>query len=114
MNARDRIPVCPQGTKNNLDFFLVAFCEFLAQTLNSEIKYSSGYRCHECNAKVGGSKNSAHLRGKAVDIIPIDSEQRYDIISLAIMKGIQRIGIARDHIHLDIDESLPQGVIWIE
>ena len=114
MNSRDRIPVCPHGTKNKLDFFLVAFCDFLDQMVNVEIPYSSGYRCPECNEKAGGSKNSAHLRGKAVDIKPIDSKQRYDIISLAIMKGIQRIGIARDHIHLDIDESLSQGVIWIE
>ena len=31
---------------------------------------SSGYRCPELNAKVGGAKTSAHMRGYAADLIP--------------------------------------------
>lgn len=31
------------------------------------IRVSSGYRCPELNAAVGGSKNSAHMQGLAVD-----------------------------------------------
>lgn len=34
---------------------------------NNKIKVSSGYRCLELNTLVGGSKNSAHMRGLAVD-----------------------------------------------
>lgn len=114
MNIRDKIPVCPHGTRDNLDFFLVSFCEFLERTAGHVIVYTSGYRCPECNAEAGGSKNSAHIRGKAIDIDVVNSEQRYDLISLAIMKGIRRIGVAEDHVHLDLDESLSQNVLWVE
>ena len=51
--------------------------ELIAKLLNpireawgSPILVSSGYRCKELNAKVGGAKTSAHLLGYAADLIP--------------------------------------------
>lgn len=43
---------------------------------------SSGYRCPELNALVGGSKTSAHMRGRAVDAVPSD---------LAMLEAFSRI-----------------------
>jgi arsenate reductase-like glutaredoxin family protein len=37
--------------------------------LKRPIIVSSGFRCKELNAKVGGSENSQHLKGQAVDIL---------------------------------------------
>lgn len=35
---------------------------------------TSGYRCKELNAAVGGARNSQHLKGQAVDIVSDDFE----------------------------------------
>ena len=114
MNIRDQIPICPHGSRESLDFTLVQLCDFLNRTVEGEIKYTSGYRCEACNKTAGGEVNSSHLRGKAVDIIPTSSGQRYQIIELSIAKRCRRIGIYKDHIHTDLDESLPQFVMWVE
>ena len=37
--------------------------------LDRPIKINSAYRCPEHNSKIGGSKNSQHLLGKASDIV---------------------------------------------
>lgn len=35
---------------------------------------TSGYRCNELNAAVGGARNSQHLKGQAADIVSDDFE----------------------------------------
>ena len=40
----------------------------LRQAMGFPVIISSGYRCPELNAAVGGVPNSRHLQGKAVDI----------------------------------------------
>ena len=114
MNMRDVIPVCPHGSKGLLDLYLVSFVGWLDESVYERLTISSGYRCPVCNKAAGGAENSSHTRGKAIDIVPFSAEQRFEILGLAFLKGIKRIGIAEDHIHLDVDESLPQGVVWIE
>ena len=114
MNMRDVIPVCPHGRRNMLDFSLVAFLDWLERVVEGDLNLSSGYRCVECNRAAGGEENSAHLRGKAVDIVPRSPWQRYEILGVAFLRGIKRIGIEKDHIHLDVDESLAQEVLWID
>ena len=42
----------------------------IREAWGSSIIVSSGYRCPELNAKVGGAKTSAHLTGYAADLIP--------------------------------------------
>ena len=71
-----------------------------------------GYRSVQWDKSKGRSGNSAHCRGKAVDIHYKSSGDAYKIISSAIQLGIKRIGIGSNFIHLDNDNSLPQGVIW--
>lgn len=41
----------------------------LRDYLGRPIKINSAYRCPEHNAKIGGSKNSQHMLGKASDIV---------------------------------------------
>jgi len=82
--------------------------------LNRPIGINSGYRCDAYNDRLpGAKKGSAHTKGKAVDIKYKGSIQRYELLTDICIKGITRIGIAETFIHIDVDESKPQCVIWI-
>jgi uncharacterized protein YcbK (DUF882 family) len=74
---------------------------------------SSGRRTDKKNKKVGGVRNSAHLSGLAVDIKSKTSHQRFKIAKSAIAVGFNRIGIGKTFVHLDIDLTKPQEVIWL-
>lgn len=77
------------------------------------IKINSGYRCVAHNADVGGSSNSSHLNGSAVDVAVSNSQQRFSLIKEAIYAGFTRIGVGATFIHLDVDTTKPQQVCWI-
>lgn len=63
----------------------------------------------------GGSHtpNSAHQRGLAVDIRCSSSRNRMKIVASALIAGFRRIGVYDRHVHLDVDDTLPQDVIWV-
>ena len=64
------------------------------------------------NREVGGTENSAHLAGLAVDIKCTDAWSRFKILHALLSVGFQRIGIGRTFIHVDDDLTKPQGVVW--
>jgi len=76
-------------------------------------KITSSWRSPEWNAEIGGSPNSAHLRGNAVDIACDSSCNRMVIVDALIIAGFNRIGVGKTFIHVDIDELLPQDVMWL-
>ena len=92
---------------------LILALEKLERESGLELEFLSGYRCKECNAAAGGFKNSAHLRGKAVDILVSDSSERWRVCRVSVGLGFRRIGIDRRFMHLDIDDSLPQDIMWL-
>lgn len=62
----------------NVPFFVVNnlfnLCEYFLEPLQKqcgEIVVTSGYRCPKVNSLVNGSKNSQHMKGQAVDIVPL-------------------------------------------
>jgi uncharacterized protein YcbK (DUF882 family) len=73
---------------------------------------SSGYRCRSHNESVGGSPNSSHMKGLAADIVAKDSAQRYSILMGLIGAGFNRIGLGKDFIHVDYDETKQSKVVW--
>jgi uncharacterized protein YcbK (DUF882 family) len=105
---------CPCGCgKVHVDQFLLHLLEKARKLLNRPVIITSGYRCPEHNAAVGGKPNSAHLTGKAADIRCVFSGERYDLIRTFVGIGVTRLGIGKDFIHIDVDTMLPQRCLWI-
>jgi uncharacterized protein YcbK (DUF882 family) len=74
---------------------------------------TSAVRCDHHNELVGGSDTSSHLSGLAVDIAATNSANRMKIIYGLMAAGFNRIGIAGDFIHVDVDHSKSSGVMWL-
>lgn len=45
-----------------------------ARALVGPIRITSGYRCAGLNEEVGGASNSAHVEGRAADIVPMEMD----------------------------------------
>ena len=78
------------------------------------IRITSGCRCIKHNRNVGGTANSAHISGMAVDIATPTGAARYEIIKVLLASGFGRIGInfKKSFIHADIDDSKPHPTIF--
>ena len=84
-------------------------------TITSEV------RCESFNKSINDSLVSSHMpdadgMGLAVDIACINSIDRYELVEVA-QKFFKRIGIAGkgkgDFVHLDVDRSKVQEVMWL-
>jgi hypothetical protein len=73
----------------------------------------SGIRCAKHNAAVGGKSNSAHLRGLAADIACTNDHIRY-LMLWDFIRRFRRIEIGDTWLHIDIDTSLPQEVVFLK
>lgn len=74
-------------------------------------RITSGYRSKKHNKKVGGSRNSSHLNGWAVDIACDNSFDREKILRSAFLAGFPRIGVSNTFIHLDVDPT-KNNAVW--
>jgi len=74
---------------------------------------SSGWRCLAHNQEVGGKKDSAHPKGLAADVLTPTSSGRFKILHGLMAAGFNRIGIAKDFIHVDTDPDKEQGIIFL-
>ena len=59
---------CGKCDYDTVDSELVVVLQLLRDYIGLPITITSGNRCPEHNANVGGSKNSYHIRGRAADI----------------------------------------------
>lgn len=88
----------------------------LLDTLRGNYGYpiiiASGLRDKDHNKDVGGVDNSSHLSGLAVDINIPDTAKRFKLVVEALKLGFRRIGIGKNFVHLDIDKSKVQDVMW--
>jgi len=91
---------------------LVTTLDYMRE-LVGPITIESGCRCKEWNKKQGGAENSAHLKGTAADIKINGSRGRYNILAAAIKQNVNRIGIAKTFIHIDVDKNLANDVAWL-
>ena len=104
------------GLVNGLDPRLLAVLDQLEES-GCAIDVTSGKRTEKENqALVDKGKavsDSAHLTGLAADVACQKSWDRWFLVVQAANAGIRRIGIAKTFVHLDVDISKPQSVIWV-
>lgn len=103
------VPSCSMSDMDN-DFLLLL--DKVREDAGVPFILNCAYRSEEWDKSKGRSGKSAHTKGKAVDIKCNTSANAYKIVNAALKNGIKRIGIGRTFIHIDNDDTLPQGVIW--
>ena len=105
--------ICPCCGKSAISMRLVNLLQDMREVVGP-ICIDSGFRCEKYNSDslVGGMENSAHLRGLAVDVRVLTSSMRYDLLCM-IPSRFRRFGVYKTWIHVDIDESLDQDVMWV-
>jgi len=112
----------PDTDEVKIDVRLVIICERLRRELEIPITITSGYRTKAHNKKVGGSKDSYHMKGMAADtklkgrIIHSDFDNKGYLRKLFIkatkIKGIGGLGWYEDsHIHIDIRKD---RLYWVK
>ena len=101
-----------QGSGQLMDKILLEMLDEVRDKFDKPIHITSGYRTPAHNEAVGGTENSSHLKGLAVDIACDNSVNRFDLINCLLDVGFSRIGVAKTFIHADIDFDKAQGVIW--
>ncbi len=98
----------------DIDLELLDALQDLRDRLGFPLLITSGYRCAKYNAKVGGSPNSRHMTGEAVDIA-INTKIMNPIKVRALLSEILKddrlggIGVANAFIHIDT-RKIPE--IW--
>lgn len=106
-----RCPCCGQGPEH-MDFDTILFADRARSEAGIIFDVTSGYRCPDHNAEVGGVDKSSH-RGYALDIACEGSRSRHKIVNALRNNGFNRIGIASDFVHADMDPDKPINVIWV-
>ena len=102
----------PSCKIEQMDPAFLALLDDFREFVGIPLVLNCAYRSKAWERSKGRSGNSAHTRGKAVDIRCNTNVNRWRIVAGAVQFGFRRIGIGKTFIHLDNDESLPQGVIW--
>lgn len=99
---------------DNISPKLVNMLQQVRDIIGKPIRITSGCRCIKHNRNVGGTANSAHITGMAVDIATPTGTERYEIINSLMAAGFKRIGINFEQrfIHADIDDSKPHPTIF--
>jgi hypothetical protein len=109
---KDEELACKCCGKLKLDFHFADKLDLARQNANVPFVVTSGYRCPTYNISVGGKKDSSHIHGKAADILTPTSFHRFWIMYGLIKAGFDRIGVGKDFIHADMDDTKAEGVLW--
>lgn len=101
-----------KGSGEGMNKELLQIIDKARDLFGKPIYINSGMRTIERNALIGGKSNSSHLRGYAIDVACENSRDRFRLIELFLLLGINRIGIADSFIHIDNDPEKDRDVIW--
>ena len=101
-----------QGSGQMMGKEMLSKLDMIREEYGKPIYVNSGYRTEAHNEKVGGKPASSQLKGLAVDIACNNSVDRFNLIQLFLKHGINRIGVAKNFIHIDIDNDKVSNVIW--
>lgn len=109
---------------NNISPIFLFFLDRLREKFGYRMVLTSACRCPNWNKKVGGKPKSAHISTEeiecvAVDVEMLDSTARdmflWCIYNLTFQgkRIFPRIGIAKNFVHLDISNQLPNMKTWV-
>lgn len=103
--------------KESMDRYFLSLIDDARHEAGIPFKITSGFRTAEHNIALEQkgykvARNSAHLKGLAVDIAAPDSKTRYKIIKALTGQKISRIGIGKNFVHCDIDNTKTPELIW--
>ena len=101
-----------KGSYINMDVDFLNKLAKARQNASIAFKITSGYRTPSHNEKVGGVLSSSHTKGHAVDIYAPTSRQKYIIINALLQAGFDRVGVAKNFIHVDDDPTKAEAVLW--
>ena len=98
---------CPCCQGLDLDPKLLTRLQALRDILGYPLQINSGYRCPDHNAKIGGSKTSQHLLGKALDIStrPMSGAQKHQFLRQALALRFSGVGVYQTFIHIDVRDD---------
>ena len=106
---------------NKISSVLIEKLQKVRNIIGTSIIITSGVRCEFYNTSIKASMNSSHIPddygiGHAVDIACLNSKDRYELVEVA-QKFFKRIGISKGSyggfVHLDVDRSKIQEVMWV-
>ena len=80
----------------------------MRRIIGKPLKVNSAYRDKDHNAKVGGSKNSTHLKGQALDISNKDHDCKA-LYSAAKEAGFTGFGFYNTFLHVDTGRKREWG-----
>ena len=100
----DRLKIIPAFFKH------VRLLEEMREMVGFPVVVTSGYRCREHNAKVGGAPKSWHMLF-ATDVAPGEEDEAKlkKIYEAALELGFGGVGMYETHVHLDLR---PRRVVW--
>lgn len=102
----------PACSIDDMDQGFLGIMDQIREEVGQPLAITSAYRPKKWELSKGRSGNGAHTRGLAVDFACTTGTLRAKIVKAALSCGIKRIGIAGSFVHVDIDDTLPQNVIW--
>jgi zinc D-Ala-D-Ala carboxypeptidase len=104
---------CPCCGQNNISRPFVGLLDQARELVGVPFRVSSGVRCKAYNRQAGGRPNSEHLVGFAADILAMDSETRFLVVSAALQVGIRRIGVHQHFVHLGVSRLHDPDVLFL-
>ena len=96
---------------DDIDRKLVEKLQAVRDEIGNPIHITSGCRCAKQNKAEKGKTFSAHLSGFAADISCIHSTKR-KILLPVLCQMFSRVGLRGSFIHVDIDPTKSQDVLW--
>ena len=86
----------------------------IRHVLGRPLYINSGFRTEAHNKTLKASvEKSAHTSGWGADIKVNTSQERFQLIDVAIKLGVNRIGTGKTFVHLDMEPGKPEEVAWL-
>lgn len=102
----------PASQESDLHPDLVSMLKSMQSLIGWPLTITSGFRSKSWELSRGRNGSSSHTKRLAVDVSAIDSHARYKIVVAAGAVGFSRIGIGKNFVHLDIDETKAHPIMW--